>query len=115
MHHAIFKMFPPSSVEPGLVAPLDPKEFIQRILVPEVAVCLIMEDRKTRGASDYNEAVHVLRDSAAYGVAMFPDDGSGGASGEGSRKSRTQESSKSGFVPVDKMLRGKTRRSRERA
>ncbi|KAJ8095113.1 hypothetical protein PM082_010332 [Marasmius tenuissimus] len=48
IHHALYEMFPPSSVEPGLVAPLDPKEFIQRILVPEVAVRLIMEDRKTR-------------------------------------------------------------------
>ncbi|KAK1222124.1 hypothetical protein PQX77_015052 [Marasmius sp. AFHP31] len=108
-------MFPPSSVEPGLVAPLDPKEFIQRILVPEVAVRLIMEDRKTRGATGFNEAVQVLRDSAAYGVAMFPDDGSGGSNtgGEKSRKGRTQESDKSGSTALDEMLQEKARKRRK--
>ncbi|EEB94317.1 hypothetical protein MPER_06885, partial [Moniliophthora perniciosa FA553] len=75
IHHALYELFPPSSIEPHLVAPLDPKEFIQRVLVPEVGVRLIMEDKKLVGGAGTREAVQILRDSSKYGVAMFPEDG----------------------------------------
>lgn len=49
--------------------PLAPAEFIQRILVPEAAVRLIAQDM----CLDMEDAIVTLRDSAQYGVAMFPD------------------------------------------
>ncbi|KAG7093497.1 hypothetical protein E1B28_007172 [Marasmius oreades] len=109
IHHALYDLFPPASIEPKLVEPLDPKEFIQRVLVPEVGVRLIMEDRKLRGASGFNEAVEILRESSAYGVAMFPEDD--GGSGD-SRKSHKREGTKSETATVDAMLQAKARRRR---
>ncbi|KAJ7072761.1 hypothetical protein C8F01DRAFT_1105133 [Mycena amicta] len=57
IHQALYDMFPLTAIEPELVDPLTPNEFIQRILVPEVGM------------------------RASYGVAMFPDD-SGRAAGD---------------------------------
>lgn len=57
------------------------------MLVPEVAVALIMEDRRSKGDKGKAEAVKILRDSAAYGVAMFPEDGGDWAQAEKSRLS----------------------------
>ncbi|TFK69325.1 hypothetical protein BDN72DRAFT_619972 [Pluteus cervinus] len=69
-------MFPLSSFDSSLVTPLTPKEFIQRILVPEVGVRLIMQDQQLFGDSGREDALQVLRDSTTYGVAMFPEGGS---------------------------------------
>ncbi|KAL0571669.1 hypothetical protein V5O48_010287 [Marasmius crinis-equi] len=118
IHHALFELFPPASIEPDLVAPLNPKEFIGRVLVPEVAVRLIMEDRKLRGASGFDEAVQILRKSAAYGVAMFPSDGgtSGSDGGDESHKNNSKEASSksgSGATAVDEMLQEKARKRRK--
>ncbi|KAF8074673.1 RTC4-like domain-containing protein [Lyophyllum atratum] len=44
IHQTLYDLFPPASLDPGLVAPLTPNDFIQRILVPEVGVRLVMED-----------------------------------------------------------------------
>ncbi|OBZ73608.1 hypothetical protein A0H81_05976 [Grifola frondosa] len=71
IHQTIYNLFPPTSFDPDSTLPLTPTDFIQLILVPEAAVSLIMEDMsQTRAA-----AIRTLRDSAEYGVAMFPDDG----------------------------------------
>lgn len=69
LHQTLYNMFPPSSIDPQSITPLTPQEFIQRILVPEAALTLIMEDT----GQDQVEAVQTMRESAGYGVAMFPD------------------------------------------
>jgi hypothetical protein len=86
IHQTLYSLFPPSSFDPTLIIPLTPPEFIQRILVPEAAVGLIMEDRfmDPKNEKHKEQAVRILRESAAYGVAMFPDaDTNGGANGKG--------------------------------
>ncbi|KZT70805.1 hypothetical protein DAEQUDRAFT_764374 [Daedalea quercina L-15889] len=75
IHQTMYDMFPPASFSPDSTLPLNPNDFIQLILIPEATVSLIMEDMgQTR-----EEAVVTLRDSAEYGVAMFPDDQTEGA------------------------------------
>lgn len=68
-------LFPFADFDASLVAPLTPAEFIQRVLLPEAAVSLIMSDRNL-GRED---AIGTLRDSSRYGVAMFPSLDKGGA------------------------------------
>ncbi|KIJ65185.1 hypothetical protein HYDPIDRAFT_27905 [Hydnomerulius pinastri MD-312] len=72
IHQTLFDLFPLSSFDVALIAPLAPAEFIQRVLVPEAAVRLIAQD----SGADIEDAVVTLRESAQYGVAMFPDTGS---------------------------------------
>lgn len=69
LHQTLYNMFPLSSFDPQSITPLTPQEFIQRILVPEAALTLIMEDT----GQDRDKAVQTMRESAGYGVAMFPD------------------------------------------
>lgn len=71
IHQTVYQLFPPDAVDPDSTAPLNPPDFIQRILVPEAAVHLIMEDMQ----STYSNAIKTLRESVEYGVAMFPDAG----------------------------------------
>lgn len=70
IHQTIYELFPPAELDPNFTLPLTPTDFIQQILVPEAAVCLIMEDM----AQSRKEAMDTMHDSAEYGVAMFPDD-----------------------------------------
>lgn len=79
LHQTLYNMFPPSSLDPQSIAPLAPQEFIQRILVPEAALTLIMEDT----GQDRVKAVQTMRESAGYGVAMFPDTSEGPEVGAG--------------------------------
>lgn len=69
IHQTLFDLFPPSAFDASLIAPLAPAEFIQHILVPEAAVRLISQDL----CVDIKDAIVTLRESAQYGVAMFPD------------------------------------------
>ncbi|KAJ7655731.1 RTC4-like domain-containing protein [Mycena polygramma] len=87
IHQTLYDMFPLTAIDPDLVSPLTPNEFIQRILVPEVGMRLVIEDMELNPEtkSDKKRAVAVLRESASYGVAMFPEDGgdwAGAASGK---------------------------------
>jgi hypothetical protein len=75
-------MFPQASFDPTRILPLTSNEFILRILVPEVALRLIMEDRDLEGNNGMHEALVVLRESSTYGVAMFPEDGGDGRTGK---------------------------------
>ncbi|KAJ7747763.1 RTC4-like domain-containing protein [Mycena metata] len=77
IHQTLYDMFPLTDINPTLVDPLTPNEFVQRILVPEVGMRLVIEDMEldVEGRTDKKRAVAVLRDSASYGVAMFPEDG----------------------------------------
>lgn len=70
IHRTLYTLFG-SETSPNLVQPLTVREFIGRVLVPEVGMRLIMEDL----ALDMERAAEVLRASATYGVSMFPDDG----------------------------------------
>lgn len=71
IHQTIYHLFPPDTIDPDSIAPLTPSDFIQRILVPEAAAHLVMEDLQ----SPYSSAIKTLRESVEYGVAMFPDTG----------------------------------------
>jgi len=79
LHQTLYNMFPPTSFDPQSITPLTPQEFIQRILVPEAALALIMEDT----GQDRPQAVQTMRESAGYGVAMFPDTSEGPGVGAG--------------------------------
>jgi hypothetical protein len=79
LHQTLYNMFPPSSFDPQSITPLTPQEFIQRILVPEAALTLIMEDT----GQDRVKALQTMRESAGYGVAMFPDTSEGPEVGAG--------------------------------
>jgi hypothetical protein len=91
-------------MDPNVIAPLTANEFVQRILVPEVALHLIMED-KGFGDEDMTEALTILRDSSAYGVAMFPEDG-----GEWDGNKKQEENGKIGVGDRIVMERAKKRR-----
>jgi RTC4-like domain len=82
IHQTLFNMFPPASFDPARISPLTSNEFVLRILVPEVALRLIMEDRDQEGNDEMHQALVVLRESSAYGVAMFPEDGVEGSTGQ---------------------------------
>jgi RTC4-like domain len=73
LHQTLYNIFPPSSFDAQSIVPLTPQEFIQRILVPEAALALIMEDMR----QDRTQAAQTMRESAGYGVAMFPDTSEG--------------------------------------
>jgi RTC4-like domain len=73
LHQTLYNIFPPSSFDAQSIVPLTPQEFIQRILVPEAALALIMEDM----GQDRTRAAQTMRESAGYGVAMFPDTSEG--------------------------------------
>lgn len=88
IHQTIYDLFPPQSFPPSSTLPITPTEFIQLVLVPEAAVSLIMEDlSQTR-----EQAILTLRESAEYGVAMFPydQDDAGGDVGENIIKERAR-------------------------
>ena len=88
IHQTIYDLFTPQSFPPLSTLPITPTEFIQLILVPEAAVSLIMEDLSlTR-----EQAITTLRESAEYGVAMFPydQDDVGGDVGENIVKERAR-------------------------
>ncbi|KAG6820418.1 hypothetical protein H0H93_000664 [Arthromyces matolae] len=73
IHQTLYDLFPPSSIDPDLVSPLTATEFLQRIMVPEIGTRLIMQDMDF-DEGQMEEAIKILRDSATYGVAMFPVD-----------------------------------------
>ena len=62
-------MFPPEKLSDGAFEPLNEAEFIQRVLLPETGLQLIKEDRECGDV----EALRTMRDSAIYGMSMFPD------------------------------------------
>lgn len=60
-------------ITPDKTAPLDVPVYLRRVLVPETAIRLIQDDR---GGCSEREAIRILEESRAYGVAVF-----GGESG----------------------------------
>lgn len=82
----LMDVFPLAQFRPELVSPLTPKEFMQRVLVPEVGVRLIMEDKGLKGQKGKDMALKILRESTSYGVAMFPEGGNEWEDGHGIAK-----------------------------
>ncbi|KAJ7440906.1 RTC4-like domain-containing protein, partial [Mycena galericulata] len=76
MHRTLYRMFQPTTKNCGHTHPLTLRDFIARILVPEVGMRLIIEDLglDLQNPGHREDAVAVMRASASYGVAMFPDD-----------------------------------------
>ncbi|KAF5353154.1 hypothetical protein D9758_008719 [Tetrapyrgos nigripes] len=112
IHHTLFEMFPPDLADDLSVdiAPLDLKTFIERVLAPEVSMRLIMEDKGLTGYSGMREAVKILRESSAYGVAMFPEDG--GEWGDNSRKKKKTGKNDDHMSITDHLIREKARKRR---
>lgn len=100
IHQTLFDLFPPSTFDASLIAPLAPAEFIQRILVPEAAVRLIAQDL----CVDMEDAIVTLRESAQYGVAMFPD------TSENKRKGAGVDDDEMGVADQIVMERARARR-----
>jgi hypothetical protein len=68
IEHTLNELFPLSQLELLNTAPLYPSQFITWILMPQVGLLLIQEDL---GESEV-AALKTMRDSAEYGVGMFP-------------------------------------------
>ncbi|KAG8999784.1 hypothetical protein FRB90_011962, partial [Tulasnella sp. 427] len=61
-------MFSQEKLEAADIMPMNSQDFLQRVLVPETAILLIMEDRD----EDYAAALKTMEDSRAFGTALFP-------------------------------------------
>ncbi|KAJ3789794.1 RTC4-like domain-containing protein, partial [Lentinula aff. detonsa] len=129
IHQSLCELFPPETTHPDLVSPLSPKEFINRVLLPEVALRLIMEDKLLSGSSGARKSLEILRDSTTYGVAMFPEDtgergkvtsaelekGKSKGKGKGKERHRSEDLDNEKTIEMnvaDKMVREKARRRR---
>ena len=71
LHQTIYDLFPPATFEADSTLPLVSGDFIRQVLIPEAALSLIMEDMSL----NRHASLKILRESAEYGVAMFPDEG----------------------------------------
>lgn len=67
IHRALQNMFP--NIPPSTCAPLEPSDFILRVLVPEAARILIAQDMGV----GHKEAFEILLASRKYGLSKFPD------------------------------------------
>lgn len=65
----LYTMFPLEKLSDNLFKPLNAAEFIQRVLLPETGLQLIKEDQSCGD----EKALETMRDSALYGIGMFPD------------------------------------------
>ncbi|KAJ7114400.1 RTC4-like domain-containing protein, partial [Mycena epipterygia] len=75
IHQVLYDMFPLNTINPALVDPLTANEFMERIFVPEVGMRLVIQDMGLNidDWADKTRAVAVLKESASYGVTMFPE------------------------------------------
>ncbi|KAJ7032846.1 RTC4-like domain-containing protein, partial [Mycena alexandri] len=78
MIRTLQRIFPEDIVDAETVRPFMLREFIGRILVPEVGMRLIMQDMglDDNDPTNKQKAIGVLRASVKYGVSMFEDNGS---------------------------------------
>lgn len=68
IYQTLHNMFSHETLRKEKIAPLSITDFIQQILVPEVAMALVRVDMDI----DDDEALKTLRASSSYGAAMFP-------------------------------------------
>ncbi|KAI0030062.1 restriction of telomere capping protein 4, partial [Vararia minispora EC-137] len=67
IYQTLYNLFPPGSFNADSIAPLSPDTVLQRVLIPEAALALVMEDM----SQDADAAAQTLRASARYGATMF--------------------------------------------
>lgn len=72
-HQILYNLFPLALIDPDLVSPLMASKLLQCILVPEISVQLIIQD-KNLDKNQMRDAVKILQESANYSVYMFPVD-----------------------------------------
>jgi hypothetical protein len=65
-HLAPLFTFKSAYLQPDQIRPLDPQQFVRRVLVPEAAVRLVMEDRKC----GRDAAIEIVVESRLYGMAV---------------------------------------------
>ncbi|KAJ7016594.1 RTC4-like domain-containing protein [Mycena alexandri] len=82
MHETLDAMFPMETTSTDTIEPLELREFIGRVLIPEVAMCLIMEDMGIN-VGEEQRAVTIMRESSGYGVSMFPTEDENDFQGDG--------------------------------
>ncbi|TFL02043.1 RTC4-like domain-containing protein, partial [Pterulicium gracile] len=77
IHQTLYNLFPLASFDVSKIAPLTPNYFVEKVMVPEVALRLILQDQESSVTSPDNvrAALQTLRESASYGNTMFPVDG----------------------------------------
>ncbi|KAJ2929474.1 hypothetical protein H1R20_g7620, partial [Candolleomyces eurysporus] len=109
INQTLYDMFPPASIQAQAIAPLGAEEFLQRILIPEAALRLIMEDKGLKGSSGRQTALQVLRESSSYGVAMFPADGTDPMGGGGRKSTKNEE----GLTAGETIIMERARRRRK--
>ncbi|KZV69306.1 hypothetical protein PENSPDRAFT_561022, partial [Peniophora sp. CONT] len=68
IYQTIYNLFPPSSFDAQSLSALSPDIVLQRVLVPEAALALVMEDMDV----DVSTASRVLVESARFGAMMYP-------------------------------------------
>ncbi|KAJ7020691.1 RTC4-like domain-containing protein [Mycena alexandri] len=75
MIKTLYRMFPDNIIDADTVQPFTLREFLGRILVPEVGMRLIMQDMglDDNDPTSKQKAIGVLRASVKYGVSMFED------------------------------------------
>lgn len=70
-------MFSPVEMDHSFFLPLMSSDFLQRVLLPQTALLLIMEDLKLTGEEGSKKALKVMQESSDYGAGMFPDNDEG--------------------------------------
>lgn len=116
IHQTLYNLFPPTSIDASLIRPLNAEEFIQRILIPEVALLLIIQDQHfpPDAAKSRRKAFRILRESSAYGVAMFPADSNEKISGKGMKNGQRGAPSKSdGLDAGETIIKERARKRRQ--
>ncbi len=73
MHQSIQSLFPAVKMVPSLFKPLTWISFLQRILIPETALLLIMEDLKLKEKRDSKRLSRSCRKVQSMGQECFPD------------------------------------------
>ncbi len=77
IYQTILTMFSPAEMDRSFFLPLTWSDFLHRVLLPQTALLLIMEDLKLTGEEGRKEALNVLQESSDYGAEMFPDNNEG--------------------------------------
>jgi hypothetical protein len=71
MLNTLVKMFLKTEIiTKSITTPQDPIEYIHEVLVPELCIMLIEEDRNIT----YEEAQKIMQESYEYGSHLFPQD-----------------------------------------
>ena len=67
IYREILKLFNSKELLAKKAAPLEVADYIQLVLVPEMAICLIAEDMNYDFNRDYDQLCEILEESNEYG------------------------------------------------